>query len=58
LRAFSDNAMTPRRCCRSSTARCPPNPTAGRQFAGRLSVTSVRGITANKRCLKTTSRWM
>jgi hypothetical protein len=34
LRAFSDDAMTPRRCCKSSTARCPPNPTAGCQLAG------------------------
>jgi Resolvase, N terminal domain len=35
LRAFSDDAMTPRRCCKSSTARCPPNPSESHPIAFR-----------------------
>ena len=35
LRAFSDHAMTPRRCCKSSTAKCPPSPSESHPIAFR-----------------------
>jgi hypothetical protein len=42
LRAFSDDAMTPRRCCKSSTARCPQTQQRRASLRASLSVISVR----------------